>query len=1653
MDIFKNVLLSRSKTNPYFLIVILCFGGLGSVQAHGVVEISEFMASNDDTLSDEDGDEEDWIELHNSGSTSVDLNGWSLTDDDGDLTQWLFPSIILQADEYLVVFASKKDRTISGNELHTNFSLKAGGEYLALVDPQGNIVSEYDPYPDQFEDISYAGTRYFTSPTPGAENSLGVAGFLDPIEFSIPHGMYDSSQTLALSASSAGAEIRYTLDGSEPSTLFGCTPPSDGKPWSYQYYEGAWTQVPDFSNELPVATGTADRVSIEPRQQDTNYALKFDGCINALADGNYVFQTTSDDGSILYVDGVEVVNNDFTHGSRTVSNSVYLTQGLHSVTVAYFQAGGGQSLSAQWSAPLRGQSYLTSTDNGVLYARDVDSEDFVEFEIDVTTDGTFDIYANARGTSGSSNSFWVQLDGGTLWRFNIDNSANFSEQVITNSGAPITFNLSAGEHKLKFFVREDGSDIDYIKVVGSSCDGPCEEQILHAESADYGGRFIAGGLDVEAVHTEAWLTYSAPLTLNQTSTVRAVAAQSDYIASPPATNTYLFLDDVVLQSSQEQVTKGWPESSVNDQQLDYGMDPEIVNQDPAAIKQSLLSLPSISIVTDLDNLMHPDFGIYVNAQQKGRHWERPASIELIDPQGNEPGFTIDAGIRIRGGFSRIGTNPKHPFRIFFRGSYGGDLEYPLFGDEGVDSFEKIDFRSPNNYSWAFRGDNRNTFLREVWSRDTQAAMGNPYTRSRYYHLYINGQYWGVNMTQERVSKEYAESYFGGDEDDYDVIKHNRSDGYRYEATDGFNASWNQMWDVVSDQVITHQEYSFVESNVDLNNLADYVIGNAYEGDIDGSVSWFLTRWKRANNWYAIRDRNNNQAKWSFFQHDGEHTLGARRDASAETNVLGPFPPFDGQSNEFFSKEYMNPYWLHAALLTHPDYVEIVKNRVATHFGPGGALTKDTALMRWNQRKAEVESAILAHSARWGDAKSTVPLTTSDWSAEVSFVEDTFFEDRTQVVFQQLVDQGLAPENLAQDKPALQSSTTFNAPASRAVDGDTTGEWSGGSVTHTANEANAWWQVDLGETKAIGAIALWGRTDCCSERLSDFYVFVSDTDLQGRSYTDILNDGTVERTYFSGTASAGDLVSPMASGRYVRIQIAGSHALQIAEVQIYEAVTSNTIIDSDGDGYEDAIDAFPNDPNEWLDSDGDGVGDNSDAFPNDATETLDSDGDGVGDNADAFPNDPTETADSDGDGLGDNSDPYPNDPTNGGVSACFVPVYDRTTEAGVFLWDTCDGSGQWRIRVTGGGNPAGIFYEGNLSANQAIEFNGVGLEGHDDVQASSPELLSFVLKTWNSAEDGIDFMPGSDACLTINDPDQQIYLGENRVEVDSPINLTTLEACDTEPVTAACGMPTLDRSVEEGLFVWQDCLSGQWSALLSGGGNSDGVGVSGKVTSLGGFSNLTQTSIEANDTVDNTTNTDEIDYDLKVWNSAFDSFGFTPNGANACFMVDQDVPMYLGENKEVTVSPLNLDTLASCDVVAEPAECGEPTYDNQSEPGLYLWKDCAAIANDAQWALNVVGGGLPWSPYSGMVTSSLPLGVSSDQLENSDIVDATLGDNNIDFILFIANGGVDVLNITVPSGSNTCFTASSIPAGAQVYLGRDKQPMSDPFNFEDITACR
>lgn len=194
--------------------------------------INEFMAENVSGITDEDGDREDWIELYNRGDQTVDLAGWSLTDDPRQPDQWVFPAVSLAPKRYLVVYASGKDRkpTAASARLHTNFKLSITGEYLGLYNTESPrvAVSEFAPqYPEQRNDVAYGRDaldtwRYFATGTPGAANSGSVLSTtVEPVHFSVPRGFFSRPFSLSLATPTPGATIRYTLDGSTPTATNG----------------------------------------------------------------------------------------------------------------------------------------------------------------------------------------------------------------------------------------------------------------------------------------------------------------------------------------------------------------------------------------------------------------------------------------------------------------------------------------------------------------------------------------------------------------------------------------------------------------------------------------------------------------------------------------------------------------------------------------------------------------------------------------------------------------------------------------------------------------------------------------------------------------------------------------------------------------------------------------------------------------------------------------------------------------------------------------------------------------------------------------------------------------------------------------------------------------------------------------------------------------------------------------------------------------------------------------------------------------------------------------------------------------------------------------------------------------------------------------
>ncbi len=161
--------LTRNRRLASGFLRFLSGGGLlilGWISVCAEPIVSEFLTRNETGYRDDDGDRSDWIELHNPDSTDINLAGWFLTDDRENLQKWVFPSIVLGANQYRLVFASGKNRSQLGSPLHTNFRLRSEGEYLALANPQAEVVFEFAPqYPRQFPDVSFGRERRADSET------------------------------------------------------------------------------------------------------------------------------------------------------------------------------------------------------------------------------------------------------------------------------------------------------------------------------------------------------------------------------------------------------------------------------------------------------------------------------------------------------------------------------------------------------------------------------------------------------------------------------------------------------------------------------------------------------------------------------------------------------------------------------------------------------------------------------------------------------------------------------------------------------------------------------------------------------------------------------------------------------------------------------------------------------------------------------------------------------------------------------------------------------------------------------------------------------------------------------------------------------------------------------------------------------------------------------------------------------------------------------------------------------------------------------------------------------------------------------------------------------------------------------------------------
>jgi hypothetical protein len=443
--------------------------------------------------------------------------------------------------------------------------------------------------------------------------------------------------------------------------------------------------------------------------------------------------------------------------------------------------------------------------------------------------------------------------------------------------------------------------------------------------------------------------YGRPIAVTTTTVVRAAAFRPGFRASAVGTHTYLFWDQVLAQPPDPpRFRKTWGAYGDSPVLADYEMDPEVVN-DPrygGVIKEALRSIPTLSIVTDMQSL----HDLYANPRQKGKVWERPASIEFFNAPRQQPGFQINAGLRIQGELGRLETIPKHAFRLFFRDKYGAtQLEYPLFPNSPVKEFDTLTLRSGVNRSyagWPESDQKPTTYTRDEWLRASQIALSGSGSHGIFVHLYLNGLYWGLYNVVERPDDAFMSSYFGGPKDDWQTINH-------AETLDNASDRFKTLHRLAAEgQLDDPRKYAVIATYLDIPQFVDFLILNWYAGNLD----WAF------NNWYAGVRRSSGSVR--YFVWDGERTW-----YDGAEIYLG-MPEYEGQPN------LIKP--LYEALLENPDFRMELADRLYKHLFNDGALSDANAQARWIEINSAIEQAIIAESARWGDTRENAPITQEDW---------------------------------------------------------------------------------------------------------------------------------------------------------------------------------------------------------------------------------------------------------------------------------------------------------------------------------------------------------------------------------------------------------------------------------------------------------------------------------------------------------------------------------------------------------------------------------------------------------------------------------------------------------------------------------------------------
>ena len=834
-------------------ITIIFISSFGLGQS---IQINEVVSSNGDSFYDEDGDTPDWIEIYNSSDELINLSGYGITDDVNDLSKWTFPSYDLAANDFLVVFASNKDRK--------------------------DHVVQWDAKVDW------------------------------------------------------GDTWRYWIGNSAPISNWEL-PQTDIGFWP-QGQSGFGYGDNDDNTEIPQTVSVYVRKEFEI--EDPSIILKA------------LFHIDYDDGYIAYLNGIEFSRRNLGSTGSIVYHTSTAT-GLHEAEI--YAGGFPETVDIDLAdfPILEGINTLAvQVHNYTSNSSDLSCIPFLTLGYGSIVDGVTE--PNEYITIPNSflhTNFRLDSDGEALF-LSTDNETILDSINVIELETDMSFGRQTESNQWGLFdVPTPGTSNPY-----SSYEGSLSKPQLSLESGFYDSNQLQIELesndDGASIHftldgsppTPSDLEYEYPITINNSTVVRARSFLDGWVKSNITTKTYL------------------------------------LNEEPPA------GLPAIFITTDLNSFFDDDTGMYVmgpnadtwNFPYFGANfwedWERPIHFEILEVDGT--GYDADAGVKVFGGWSR--AFPQKSLSIFSRSHIGPSVfEYKLFPNSDIEKYESFVLRNSGN-DW------ESTMLRDGFITSLTDGLDIDHQKYRPSALYINGEFWGIQNIREKVNEHFIASNHSISSEHIDLLD-----------IQGIN-----------DENIVHGtnvDYIELINYLETQNINDPAIENALDNwiDIDSYMSYqafqiFVDNrdWP-GNNIKFWRDHRVG-GKWRWILYDTDFGFGIWDQYAYTFNTLrfaldpnGPGWPNPPWSTFVFRKLMENENFQNSFINIYCDMLNTV-------------LLPEFLTTRLDSISGNIEEMIPLHRARWFN-DGEWPNSTTNWENRLNQMEN-FADQRRNYAIMHLMDE-------------------------------------------------------------------------------------------------------------------------------------------------------------------------------------------------------------------------------------------------------------------------------------------------------------------------------------------------------------------------------------------------------------------------------------------------------------------------------------------------------------------------------------------------------------------------------------------------------------------------------------------------------------------------